>query len=320
MEDVRIQVYDETFQQGVIDLILNIQQKEFGVPITIEAQPDLTSIPSFYQKGTGNFWVALFKNEVIGTIALIDIGNYQVALRKMFVKEQFRGKEYGTAQRLLDASIAWMKEKNCSEVFLGTIDIFQAAQKFYRRNGFEEVAKENLPAAFPLMPLDNRFFSKKISTGSALELLDYQDVHQPLFERFNRDWIEKYFWMEPVDFDVLKNPKDHILGKGGKIIMAAWENKIAGTVALKFVEPGVYEFTKMAVDHEYRGKKIGQALADAAIKKARSLGARKIILYSNTVLEPAIALYRKIGFKEVPVDGTYERSDIKMELNLNGYQ
>ena len=72
----------------------------------------------------------------------------------------------------------------------------------------------------------------------------------------------------------------------------------------------------MAVDEKFQGKKIGQALADAAIAKAKSLGAKKIILYSNTILAPAIALYRKIGFKEIPVDGTYKRSDIKMELPL----
>ena len=69
----------------------------------------------------------------------------------------------------------------------------------------------------------------------------------------------------------------------------------------------------------FQGKKIGQALAEAAIAKARHYHAHKIILYSNTKLQPAIALYRKLGFYEVPVDGPYKRSDIKMELNLNEY-
>jgi ribosomal protein S18 acetylase RimI-like enzyme len=78
----------------------------------------------------------------------------------------------------------------------------------------------------------------------------------------------------------------------------------------------VFEFTKMAVDEKYRGLKIGKTLALAAIGKARAMGAHKIILYSNTTLANAIALYRKLGFKEVPVDSVYERSDIKMELPL----
>ena len=95
------------------------------------------------------------------------------------------------------------------------------------------------------------------------------------------------------------------------------DDDIAGTVALKYSAPGVYEFTKMAVDEKYQGRKIGEALALAAIRKVDELGGRKIILYSNTILEPAIRLYRKLGFREVPVDGPYVRSNIKMELTLD---
>ena len=38
-------------------------------------QPDLLQIPQFYQSGAGNFWVALDGEEVVGTVALLDIGN-----------------------------------------------------------------------------------------------------------------------------------------------------------------------------------------------------------------------------------------------------
>ena len=148
------------------------------------------------------------------------------------------------------------------------------------------------------------------------QIIDYAPEHQAYFEKFNRDWIEKFFWMEPIDFQVLQHPDKHIIETGGKILMATCDGQFAGTVALKFVEPGVYEFTKMAVDEKFRGRKIGEELALAAIEKARGLGAHKIILYSNRILQPAITLYRKLGFKEVPVDAVYKRSDIKMELVL----
>ena len=152
--------------------------------------------------------------------------------------------------------------------------------------------------------------------STAIKILDYQPEFQPWFEKFNRHWIEKYFWMEPIDFEVLQKPDTHILSKGGYILMAQYENEMAGTVALKYVKPGVYEFTKMAVDDKFQGKKVGLALAQAAIQKAKSLRASQIILYSNTALQPAIQLYYKLGFKEVPLDGPYQRSNIKMELNL----
>lgn len=152
---------------------------------------------------------------------------------------------------------------------------------------------------------------------SLIYILDYSTNYQPDFERLNRNWIEKYFWMEPVDHEVLSKPDEHIINKGGSIFMAQYNNEIAGTVALKFVEAGVFEFTKMAVDEKFQGLKIGKQLAEAAIEKAKQKNAHKIILYSNTKLTTAITLYRKLGFQEIPVDGPYKRSDIKMELILS---
>ena len=149
-----------------------------------------------------------------------------------------------------------------------------------------------------------------------LEMIEYQPEHQPWFEKFNRQWIEEYFWMEPIDIEILQNPDESIISKGGKILVALCDKEIAGTVALKFIDPLTYEFTKMAVDKKFRGLKIGQALGEGAIEKAKALGANKIILYSHTVLVPAVTLYKKLGFVEVPVDGPYKRSNIKMELEL----
>lgn len=149
-----------------------------------------------------------------------------------------------------------------------------------------------------------------------LDMIEYRPEHQPWFEKFNRQWIEEYFWMEPIDFEVLQDPDAYIISQGGKILVAMYNKEIAGTVALKYVDATTYEFTKMAVDSKFRGLKIGQALGEAAIIKARALGATKIILYSHTVLVPAVALYKKLGFVEVPVDGPYRRSNIKMELTL----
>ncbi|HYG20010.1 MAG TPA: GNAT family N-acetyltransferase [Ohtaekwangia sp.] len=152
--------------------------------------------------------------------------------------------------------------------------------------------------------------------SSGIMIQEYRPEHQPWFEKLNRAWIEKYFWMEPIDFEVLQHPGVHIIGPGGKILMALVNHEVAGTVALKYASPGVYEFTKMAVDEKFRGQKVGWTLALAAIDAARALGAHSIILYSSTKLAPALSLYRKIGFKDVPVDGPYKRSDVKMLLDL----
>jgi ribosomal protein S18 acetylase RimI-like enzyme len=150
-----------------------------------------------------------------------------------------------------------------------------------------------------------------------VKITKYNRSHQTWFEKLNRAWIEQYFWMEPIDFEVLNNPEEHIIRQGGFIFMAQYKKEIVGTVALKFVATGVYEFTKMAVDEKFQGLKIGKQLAEVAIEKVKEMKATKIILYSNTKLIPAISLYKKLGFKEIPVDGPYKRSDIKMELIIS---
>lgn len=152
---------------------------------------------------------------------------------------------------------------------------------------------------------------------SKIHIVDYAPEHQPWFEQLNRAWIERYFSMEPPDFDILLHPETFILKDGGSILMAAYENKIVGTVALKRHSGKLFEMTKMAVDEAFRGKKIGKTLATAAIERAKGSGAEKIVLYSNTMLESAIALYERLGFREIPVDGPYKRSNIKMELVLS---
>lgn len=151
----------------------------------------------------------------------------------------------------------------------------------------------------------------------SIQIVDYKPEHQPYFEQFNKAWIEKYFWLEDLDRYVLENPDEAIIQPGGAILMAVYEGAVAGTVALKKVNEDIYEFTKMAVDESFRRKGIAEALSYAAFEKARRLGGKKVILYSQTGLEAAILLYRKLGFKEVPLgDVLYKRANIKMEIEL----
>jgi GNAT superfamily N-acetyltransferase len=90
-----------------------------------------------------------------------------------------------------------------------------------------------------------------------------------------------------------------------------------GACALIRGDDGSVELAKMAVDAAARGRGIGRALGEAAIARARALGATRVELLSNTVLAPAIALYRALGFVEAPMHDTeYERANIRMVLDL----
>lgn len=155
---INIEPYRNEYQNQVVDLILHIQQQEYNIPITKDDQPDLFKIEEFYQSGSGNFWVATNDNKVIGTISLLDIDNHQVALRKMFVKKEFRGATYKTASLLLNTAITWAKDHSVSEIFLGTTPQFLAAHRFYEKNGFISIDHGELPEKFPILQVDKKFY------------------------------------------------------------------------------------------------------------------------------------------------------------------
>jgi ribosomal protein S18 acetylase RimI-like enzyme len=150
-----------------------------------------------------------------------------------------------------------------------------------------------------------------------LQIIPYAPELQFHFEKLNKRWLEEYFVVEPIDRQVLENPQKYIIDPGGTVLFAVSGETVLGTVALKPVEPGILEMTKMAVDVSYIGQGVGKRLCEAAIETAMKQHAFKLILYSNTKLVPAIQLYRKMGFLEVPLQvGLYQRSDIMMERVL----
>jgi len=153
-----VKEYSCEYQDQVVELILTIQQTEYNIPITKDDQPDLMEIEDFYQTGNGNFWVAVYNDKVIGTISLLDIGNHQVALRKMFVAKDYRGNAFNTARMLLNHALCWAKEKSVKEVYLGTTPQFLAAHRFYEKNGFESIDSDVLPKNFPIMAVDKKFY------------------------------------------------------------------------------------------------------------------------------------------------------------------
>jgi DNA-binding MarR family transcriptional regulator/ribosomal protein S18 acetylase RimI-like enzyme len=151
----------------------------------------------------------------------------------------------------------------------------------------------------------------------SVDIIDYATELSSAFYDLNIEWLEAYFYVESHDKEVLENPQNYIIDNGGYIFFAKFNGEIVGTVAL-INEKECYELSKMAVSPKYQGLKIGQKLMDKCIDFSREQGWRKIMLYSNRVLTPAINLYKKVGFQEVELekDVYYERADIKMVLHL----
>lgn len=152
-----------------------------------------------------------------------------------------------------------------------------------------------------------------------MKICTYHSSYASAFKALNIEWLETYFYVEPYDDKVLSNPEKFIINKGGHIFFAVDQNRVFGTVALMPIEgKSIYELTKMAVLPETRGKGIGNKLLEYCINFVKSQQHPSLLLYSHRSLESAIHLYKKCGFKEIPVEKNshYKRADIKMELTF----
>ncbi|HEX8576905.1 MAG TPA: GNAT family N-acetyltransferase [Flavobacterium sp.] len=148
-----------------------------------------------------------------------------------------------------------------------------------------------------------------------MEVIPYTTALKSHIKTLNTEWLEKYFAVEPKDTIQLSDPENEIINKGGYIYYGKLDDTIIATFSLLKVTHTVFELGKMAVSEAYQGKGLGKQLLEYAIATAKEKEAEKIILYSNTKLEAAIALYKKFGFTEIPLEpNTYARSNIKMEL------
>lgn len=188
-------------------------------------------------------------------------------------------------------------------------------------------AKHNLWAAveeWEFLLLQKSLFKrvsdqKKIRESKNVEIVEYKTEYKPAFKALNVEWISTYFEMEEADYKALDNPEDYILNKGGKILVALYENEPVGVCALIKTQIADYDFemAKMAVSPKAQGKNIGYLLGKAVVDSAKELGAKKIYLESNTILKPAINLYYKLGFEKVfGLSTPYKRCNIQMELVL----
>lgn len=140
------------------------------------------------------------------------------------------------------------------------------------------------------------------------------------FQRLNEAWIGSLFALEAHDLEVLGDPQGQIIDPGGHILMAEQDGRAVGCCALIPLPEGGFELAKMTVDETLRGSGLGRALMARAVELARSLGAPRVYLETNSSLASAIGLYRAFGFVDLPPERrppkVYERGDVWMELWL----
>jgi GNAT superfamily N-acetyltransferase len=147
---IEIKVYSND-NQNDIDKMLSEIANEFDIPISNQSA-------STTAKLIDEYWVALNGNEVIGTVGVLKIENRKAVLKRMFVKKIFRGKEFGVSSLLMQKAFDWCRDENVNYIYLGTMDQFKAAHKFYEKNGFQKISKNTLPTDFVNNPVDDVFY------------------------------------------------------------------------------------------------------------------------------------------------------------------
>jgi len=148
-------------------------------------------------------------------------------------------------------------------------------------------------------------------------IIEYENKYHEDFRKLNLEWLNKYKLVESHDLMVLDNPRGTIIDKGGFIYLAKSGDEIVGTAGLEKVHEGEYELVKMGVAPAFRGKGISKLLIEKCLAKAKEIGAKKLILYSNSQLQTAISLYSKYGFRHVSaIDAPFVTADVKMEMEL----
>ncbi|PBQ32934.1 GNAT family N-acetyltransferase [Sphingobacteriaceae bacterium] len=158
MEPVRIINYSPEYQ-GSIDQMMKGIEKEFPLPIT---SPQSTRINEVYHLEDQKFWLALHEQKVVGTIGLSLFSNGEAVLKRMMVDKAYRGKGFETASLLLTKALDWGKKEGYSKIYLGTMDQFLAAQKFYLKNGFKAITKDQLPKDYSPNPIDTLYYFKNL--------------------------------------------------------------------------------------------------------------------------------------------------------------
>ncbi len=172
-----------------------------------------------------------------------------------------------------------------------------------------------LEAALEETPID------VLASRAAPEVLtirEYSDELAGQFHDINAEWITAMFRLEPIDREVLENPRAKIVDPGGVILFVEAQGLgIVGTCALLKTGPSSYELTKMGVRESARGLKAGEFLLAAAIERAASLGADPLYLLTNAKCAAAIHLYEKLGFRHdaeimATYGALYARCDVAM--------
>ena len=160
----------------------------------------------------------------------------------------------------------------------------------------------------------------------------FSEQFKEQFVALNLEWLKDLFEVEQHDLEVLQGCQEHVIDKGGHIILGLVGEKVVATLCfMSTKDDGVFELGKMCVAKELRGQGLGRKILEHSVQFGCEQGWLRLIIYSCKCLHAALHLYTSAGFLEVALphprpatrlqvqleaDCPYQRADIKLQLEL----
>lgn len=152
---------------------------------------------------------------------------------------------------------------------------------------------------------------------ATVQVVEFEQVHADAFRQLNLEWMRQHWPQDALHDRILDHPHSVVVQQGGSIAIALLDGVPIGTCALLNCGNQEYELAKMCVTPAAQGKGAGRLLASHIIGRARESGCRRLFLKTARVLQPAITLYEKLGFRRLDCySSADQRCDLEMEMLL----
>jgi len=115
-----------------------------------------------------------------------------------------------------------------------------------------------------------------------------------------RSLIREYIYSLNVAIWFEDDLERELAGLPGQYDPILLSSQASGCVALRPLSDTVAEMKRLYVRPAHRGHGLGRRLAESIIQAARDRGYRSIRLDTLPWLDDAIALYRRLGFRDIP--------------------